>query len=51
MTHIVVNHVEPDHNGGLPGDAANPRRVVAIKGVVNGDADYHTVSRSRLSPH
>jgi len=43
VTHIVVNHVEPDHNGGLPEVmAAMPRaRVVASKGGVNGVADYH----------
>ena len=40
---IVVNHVEPDHNGGLPQVmAAMPNaRVVASRGGVAGVAEYH----------
>lgn len=40
---IVVNHVEPDHNGGLPAVmAACPRaRVVASSSGVKGVAEYH----------
>lgn len=43
VTHIVVNHVEPDHNGGLPEVmAAMPQaRVVASPSGVRGVADYH----------
>lgn len=43
ITHIVVNHVEPDHNGGLPEVmAAIPQaRVVASPAGVKGVADYH----------
>lgn len=43
VTHIVVNHVEPDHNGGLPEVmAALPQaRVVASPGGVKGVAEYH----------
>jgi flavorubredoxin len=43
ITHIVVNHVEPDHNGGLPETmAAMPQaRVVASPSGVRGVADYH----------
>lgn len=43
ITHIVVNHVEPDHNGGLPEVmAAMPQaRVVASPAGVKGVADYH----------
>jgi flavorubredoxin len=43
VTHIVVNHVEPDHNGGLPEVmAAIPgARVVASPSGVRGVADYH----------
>lgn len=43
ITHIVVNHVEPDHNGGLPEVmAAMPQaRVVASPAGVRGVADYH----------
>lgn len=43
VTHIVVNHVEPDHNGGLPEVmAAMPQaRVVASPAGVKGVADYH----------
>lgn len=44
ITHIVVNHVEPDHNGGLPEVmAAMPQaRVVASPGGQRGVADYHS---------
>ncbi len=40
---IVVNHVEPDHNSGLPAVmAAMPKaRVVASTAGVRGVADYH----------
>jgi anaerobic nitric oxide reductase flavorubredoxin len=40
---IVVNHIEPDHNGGLPEVmAAMPNaRVVASKPGVAGIAEYH----------
>jgi anaerobic nitric oxide reductase flavorubredoxin len=40
---IVVNHVEPDHNGGLPAVmAAMPNaRVVASAAGVKGIAEYH----------
>jgi anaerobic nitric oxide reductase flavorubredoxin len=40
---IVVNHVEPDHNGGLPKVmAAMPNaRVVASRSGVAGVAEYH----------
>ncbi|MDO9557224.1 MAG: FprA family A-type flavoprotein, partial [Coriobacteriia bacterium] len=40
---IVVNHVEPDHNGGLPAVmAACPNaRVVASASGVKGVAEYH----------
>ncbi|MDY0341460.1 MAG: FprA family A-type flavoprotein [Coriobacteriia bacterium] len=43
ITHIVVNHVEPDHNGGLPEVmAAMPQaRVVASPAGVKGVAEYH----------
>lgn len=43
VTHIVVNHVEPDHDGGLPDVmAAMPQaRVVASPGGVKGVAEYH----------
>ena len=43
VTHIVVNHVEPDHNGGLPEVmAAIPSaKVVASPGGVKGVAEYH----------
>jgi flavorubredoxin len=43
ITTIVVNHVEPDHNGGLPEVmAAIPgARVVASPSGVRGVADYH----------
>lgn len=43
ITHIVVNHVEPDHNEGLPAVmAAIPgARVVASPSGVRGVADYH----------
>lgn len=43
ITLIVVNHVEPDHNGGLADVmAAIPNaRVVASAGGVTGVADYH----------
>ena len=43
ITHIVVNHVEPDHNGGLPEVmAAMPQaRVIASPGGVKGVAEYH----------
>ena len=43
ITHIVVNHVEPDHNGGLPEVmAALPQaRVVASPGGQRGVAEYH----------
>jgi len=43
ITHIVVNHVEPDHNGGLPEVmAAIPQaKVVASPSGVRGVADYH----------
>ncbi len=43
ITHIIVNHVEPDHNGGLPEVmAAMPQaRVVASPAGVKGVADYH----------
>jgi len=39
----VVNHIEPDHNGGLPDVmAAMPQaRVVASPSGVRGVADYH----------
>jgi len=40
---IVVNHVEPDHNGGLPQvmQACPNARVVASSAGVKGVADYH----------
>lgn len=43
ITHIVVNHVEPDHNGGLPEVmAAMPNaRVVASPSGVRAVAEYH----------
>ena len=43
VTHIIVNHIEPDHNGGLPGVmAAIPHaRVVASPSGVRGVAEYH----------
>lgn len=43
VTHIVVNHVEPDHNNGLPEVmAAMPQaRVVASPGGQRGVAEYH----------
>ncbi len=43
ITHIVVNHVEPDHNGGLPEVmAAMPQaRVVASPSGVRSVAEYH----------
>lgn len=43
ITHIVVNHVEPDHNGGLPeAMAAMPQaRVVASPSGVKSVAEYH----------
>ena len=43
VTHIIVNHVEPDHNGGLPQVmAAIPgARVVASPSGVRGVAEYH----------
>jgi flavorubredoxin len=43
ITHIVVNHIEPDHNGGLPVVmAAIPgARVVASPSGVRGVAEYH----------
>jgi len=43
VTHIVVNHVEPDHNGGLPEVmAVMPQaRVVASPAGVRGVAEYH----------
>jgi flavorubredoxin len=43
ITHIVVNHVEPDHNNGLPDVmAAMPQaRVVASPGGQRGVAEYH----------
>lgn len=43
ITHIVVNHVEPDHNGGLPDVmAAMPQaKVVASPGGQRGVSDYH----------
>jgi len=43
VTHIIVNHVEPDHNGGLPDVmAAIPHaRVVASPSGVRGVAEYH----------
>jgi len=43
VTHIIVNHVEPDHNGGLPEVmAAIPgARVVASPSGVRGVAEYH----------
>jgi len=43
ITHIVVNHVEPDHNGGLPDvmDAIPGARVVASPAGVRAVAEYH----------
>ena len=43
VTHIVVNHVEPDHNGGLPDVmAAIPKACVVASGSgVRGVAKYH----------
>ncbi len=43
ITHIVVNHVEPDHNGGLPeAMAAMPQaRVVASPSGAKSVAEYH----------
>ncbi|MHB1324249.1 MAG: FprA family A-type flavoprotein [Coriobacteriia bacterium] len=43
ITHIVVNHVEPDHNGGLPEVmAAMPQaKVVASPSGVRSVAEYH----------
>jgi flavorubredoxin len=43
VTHIIVNHVEPDHNGGLPEVmAAMPQaKVLASAAGVKGVADYH----------
>jgi len=43
ITHIVVNHVEPDHNGGLPDVmAAIPQaRVVASPVGAKSVAEYH----------
>jgi len=43
VTHIIVNHIEPDHNGGLPEVmAAMPdARVVASPSGVRGVAEYH----------
>ncbi|HEY3316799.1 MAG TPA: FprA family A-type flavoprotein [Coriobacteriia bacterium] len=43
IDYIVVNHVEPDHNGGLPEViAACPNaKVVASKSGVGGVAEYH----------
>ncbi|MDZ4166523.1 MAG: FprA family A-type flavoprotein [Coriobacteriia bacterium] len=43
ITHIIVNHIEPDHNGGLPDVmAAIPQaRVVASPSGVRGVAEYH----------
>lgn len=43
ITHVVVNHVEPDHNGGLPDvmSAMPHARVVASPSGVRGVADYH----------
>jgi len=43
IDYIVVNHVEPDHNGGLPEVmAACPNaKVVASKSGVAGVAEYH----------
>jgi flavorubredoxin len=43
ITHIIVNHVEPDHNGGLPlvMEAIPGARVVASPSGARGVADYH----------
>lgn len=43
ITHIVVNHVEPDHNGGLPDAmAAMPQaQVVASPSGQKSVAEYH----------
>lgn len=43
ITHIVVNHIEPDHNGGLRDvmEAIPQARVVASPSGVRGVAEYH----------
>ncbi len=43
VDYIVVNHVEPDHNGGLPQlmQACPNATVVASAGGVRGVAEYH----------
>ena len=43
VDYIVVNHVEPDHNGGLRAvmDALPQAKVVASSGGVRGIAGYH----------
>jgi len=43
ITHIVVNHIEPDHNSGLPAAmAAMPQAtVVASSAGARGIAEYH----------
>ena len=43
VTHIVVNHVEPDHNGGLPDVmAAMPQATVVASAVgAKSVAEYH----------
>ena len=43
VTHIIVNHIEPDHNGGLPAvmEAMPQARVVASPSGVRGVAEYH----------
>ena len=43
ITHIVVNHVEPDHNGGLPeAMAAMPQATVVASSVgAKSVAEYH----------
>jgi len=43
VTHIIVNHIEPDHNGGLPEvmQALPQARVVASPSGARGVAEYH----------
>ncbi|MDO8880226.1 MAG: FprA family A-type flavoprotein [Coriobacteriia bacterium] len=43
ITHIIVNHIEPDHNGGLRDVmvAIPQARVVASPSGVRGVAEYH----------
>ncbi len=43
ITHIVVNHVEPDHNGGLPEAMAAMPQATVVASVVGAKsvAEYH----------